>query len=109
MAISGGVSGIAEMLLHSHAGEIHLLPALPKAWSTGHIKGLRARDGFEVDMAWENGQLTEARLYSTLGNDCTVRTTATVRVTCDGQSVDTEQSDSVITFGTEAENTYILA
>ena len=60
-------------------------------------------------MAWENGQLTEAKLHSTLGQDCTVRTTAVVAVTCDGQAVDTAQSDSVITFGTEAGKTYILA
>ena len=105
----GGVSGIAEMLLQSHAGEIHLLPALPKAWDTGHVKGLRARGGFEVDMAWEDGQLTEARLHSTLGQDCTIRTAAAVAVTCDGQAVNTAQSDSVITFGTEIGKTYILA
>ena len=105
----GGVSGIAEMLLQSHAGEIHLLPALPKAWDTGHVKGLRARGGFEVDMAWENRQLTEARLHSTLGKDCTVRTRTAIAVTCDGQAVDTKPSDSVMTFGTVAGKTYILA
>ena len=105
----GGVSGIAEMLLHSHAGEIHLLPALPKAWGTGHVKGLRARGGFDVDMAWENGQLTEARLHSTLGQDCTVRTRTAVSVICDGVLVDAEQSDSVVAFGTEAGKAYILA
>ena len=104
----GGVSGITEMLLHSHAGEIHLLPALPKAWSTGHIRGLRARGGFVVDMAWENGKLTEAQLHSTLGQDCTVRTTAAVTVTCDDVSTKTEQSDSVIRFETEAGKTYTL-
>lgn len=105
----GGVSGITEMLLHSHAGEIHLLPALPKAWSTGHIRGLRARGGFGVDMAWENGKLTEARIHSTLGQDCTVRTTAAVTVTCDDVSIEIEQSDSVIRFQTEVGKTYTLA
>ena len=104
----GGTSGIAEMLLQSHAGEIHLLPALPKAWDTGNASGLRARGGFEVAMVWENGQLTEAHLHSTLGEDCTVRTTATVSVTCEGVPVETEQSESVVTFGTEARKTYEL-
>ena len=105
----GGTSGIAEMLLQSHADEIHLLPALPKAWSTGNASGLRARGGFEVAMAWENGQLTEAHLHSTLGEDCTVRTAATVSVTCDGVTVETEQSESVVTFGTKARKTYALS
>ena len=105
----GGTSGIAEMLLQSHAAEIHLLPALPKAWSTGNASGLRARGGFEVAMAWENGQLTEAHLHSTLGEDCTVRTAATVSVTCDGVQVETEQSESVVTFGTKARKTYALS
>ena len=105
----GGTSGIAEMLLQSHTDEIHLLPALPKAWGTGNASGLRARGGFEVAMAWENGQLTEAHLHSTLGADCTVRTAATVSVTCDGVQVETEQSESVVTFGTEARKTYALS
>lgn len=105
----GGTSGIAEMLLQSHAGEIHLLPALPKAWNTGSTSGLRARGGFEVAMAWANGHLTEAHLHSTLGEDCTVRTTATVSVTCEGVPVETEQSESVVTFGTEAGRTYEIS
>ena len=104
----GGTAGIVEMLLQSHAGEIHLLPALPKAWSRGRVSGLRARGGFEVVMAWENGKLTEAHLHSTLGEDCTVRTTATVSVTCDGMRVETEHSESVVTFGTEVGKTYTL-
>ena len=105
----GGTAGIAEMLLQSHADEIHLLPALPKAWDTGHVKGLRARGGFEVEMAWENGQLTEAKVHSALGRDCVIRTAAAISVTCDAVSVETEQSDSVVAFGTEAGKTYTIS
>ena len=104
----GGTSGIAEMLLQSHAGEVHLLPALPKAWGTGSVKGLRARGGFEVEMTWQNGQLTEAKLHSSLGRDCTLRTDAAVSVTCDGAPIDTEQSDSVVRFETETGKTYAI-
>ncbi|PXA05348.1 glycoside hydrolase [Coraliomargarita sinensis] len=68
-----GTAGIAEMLLQSHAGEIHLLPALPDAWPTGSATGLKARGGFVVDIEWQDGKLTEVVVYSQAGQPCVVR------------------------------------
>ncbi len=69
----GATSGIAEMLLQSHAGYIELLPALPSAWPTGHVTGLCARGGFEVAITWREGRLTSAVLRAKLGGPCEVR------------------------------------
>jgi alpha-L-fucosidase 2 len=69
----GACAGIAEMLLQSHTGEIHFLPALPKAWSAGSVKGLRARGAVTVDMDWKDGQLVTARLTPANGGPVRLR------------------------------------
>ena len=69
----GGTAGIAEMLVQSHEGYIHLLPALPKEWPSGEVTGLVARGGFVIDLKWDNGRLQSAKIYSKLGGDCRIK------------------------------------
>jgi len=69
----GFANGICEMLLQSHMDEIHLHPALPDAWATGTVKGMRARGGVDVDMAWKDGKLTSATLRATVDGKHTLR------------------------------------
>jgi alpha-L-fucosidase 2 len=75
----GATAGIAEMLLQSHAGEIALLPALPKAWSTGSVKGLRARGGYTVDIEWKDGKVTSYRVTSAQPSQVKVRVSGEVK------------------------------
>ena len=69
----GCAAGVCEMLVQSHDGAVHLLPALPDTWSEGEVKGLRARGGFTVDMKWSKGELQEAAVLSSIGGYLRVR------------------------------------
>ena len=105
----GMTAGIAEMLLQSHAGEIHLLPALPTAWADGQVTGLRARGGFEIDIAWKSGSLVHAEFRSSLGRSCRLRTSLPVIVEQDGTAVGvTSLEPTVIEFETAVGRTYQL-
>lgn len=68
-----GTAGMAEMLLQSHLGEIHLLPALPSAWKEGEVKGLRARGGFTVDIQWAEWKLSKATITAAADGVCRIR------------------------------------
>ncbi|MHC4741851.1 MAG: glycosyl hydrolase family 95 catalytic domain-containing protein [Planctomycetota bacterium] len=106
----GGTAGIAEMFVQSHAGEIHLLPALPRAWPTGVIRGLRARGAFDLQIAWTDGKLLAANIRSMAGNKCRLRTTDAVRVIHDdGKRVNTTSpEENVVEFETKAGKNYFV-
>lgn len=69
----GYTAGVAEMLLQSYDGAVHLLPALPDAWNKGNVKGLVARGGFVVDMEWDGAQLVKAVIHSRIGGMLRIR------------------------------------
>lgn len=76
----GGISGIGEMLLQSHLGELHLLPAIPADWKEGKIEGMRARGGFAVDIKWSDNRLSEAQVVAGTDNKCVIRTDVPVKI-----------------------------
>ncbi len=112
----GAASGITEMLMQSHRRDsegryiIDLLPALPDAWPEGSIQGLRARGGFELDIAWKDGQLATATIRSSLGGDCKIRTHNPVNVRKDGRiAALSRPMKDVVLFATKPGETYALS
>ena len=82
----GHTAAVAEMLLQSHAGEIELLPALPKAWPSGKVSGLRARGGCTVDIEWKDGKVTNYRIVAKAGQSVKVRVNGAVKTVAAAKS-----------------------
>lgn len=105
----GGTSGIAEMLLQSHLEDIELLPALPTvAFQTGSVSGLKARGGFEVDIEWKNGTVTQCVIKSLNGRPCRLK--GAYRITSStGSVMDAKQENGSTCFETQAGTVYRAA
>ena len=105
----GMTAAIAEMLLQSHEGELSLLPALPAAWKDGEARGLRARGGYEVGLAWSAGKFTRASIVSDRAGRCRVRSASPLRVTSGGRAIAVSHPEpNVAEFQTAAGAAYML-
>ncbi len=103
----GAVAAVCELLVQSHDG-IELLPALPPQWPDGAVTGLRARGGFELDVAWRDGALEQAELRSLHGSECLLRSASGLEVTGDTGEVTRVPAGGVARFPTEPGAAYTV-
>ena len=103
----GGLAGMAEALLQSHLGMLHLLPALPPAWKQGSVQGMKARGGYTVDIAWKDGKLTEATVSATKDGTLEVYGEE-LTVICNGQQLPVQKTAHGFSFPVKEGCTYQL-
>lgn len=109
----GAAAGIAEMLLQSHNGELHLLPALPAAWATGSVTGLRARGGITLDLSWADGKLISAKIHTAVSRKVHLRTALlaekySLTQSASGTAVALARKGIVGSFAAQGGSTYLL-
>jgi alpha-L-fucosidase 2 len=107
--IQAFTAGIAEMLLQSHAGEIELLPALPRAWPNGSVNGLRARGGYTVDLEWQESHLAAATLRAKYSGPCRLRSATAVTIRHKDKTIPARRLDAnTVEFTAEAGGKYTI-
>ena len=102
----GAVAAMAELLLQSHGGVISLLPALPKAWTSGSVDGLRARGGFNVGITWDKGRLTQARVTSQVGGECRLKSPWALKVLLVDDCIATTRAGETAVWSSLPNTTY---
>ncbi|WP_440135412.1 glycoside hydrolase family 95 protein [Chitinophaga sancti] len=108
----GGISGMAQMLLQSQTGTLHLLPALPDVWNTGKVKGLLAQGGYTVDMDWKEGMLTSVTIHASRNGTCMLRVPQRIKAGGNEQLAPVKSKDGehgfVYALPTKAGQSYTL-
>ena len=104
----GGASGITEMLLQSQDGILHLLPALPDAWKSGKVSGLKARGGFEVTIEWADHQIKSATITSLNGQSCSLRTATPIKISGLSAASSKTANGYITTFITKPQTVYSI-
>ncbi|MDD7985182.1 glycoside hydrolase N-terminal domain-containing protein [Lentisphaera marina] len=103
----GYSAGLGEMLMQSHMGFIHLLPALPEEWSEGSVRGMCARGSFSVDITWKDGKFSSATIHSLKGGPCRLLVNSELSVKHNSQSIKLSQSaKGIVSFSTKAGESY---
>ncbi|WP_163539862.1 glycoside hydrolase family 95 protein [Gracilibacillus sp. YIM 98692] len=103
----GATAAIAEMIVQSHQNEIHLLPALPKDWATGYVKGLKARGGLELEIKWQDYQLIDVHIKATQSRVCRIRVDQPLEIRIDSGKVH-QVEDGLFEFDVQKGHSYQL-